>query len=58
VGLSVALIELDRSTPSIAALDFSAASATDLLAAIVGVAVSRVGDHVGTGAVLLRVHGR
>jgi uncharacterized membrane protein len=42
-ALSVALIELDRATPSVQALDFSATTATQLLQAIAGAAVAFTG---------------
>jgi len=42
-ALSVALIELDRATPSIEALDFTSSTATQLLAALAGAAVAFTG---------------
>ncbi len=42
-ALSVGLIELDEATPSIAALDFTSATATQLLAAFAGAAVAFTG---------------
>jgi uncharacterized membrane protein len=42
-GLSVGLIELDRATPDIEALDFTSSTATQLLAALAGAAVAFTG---------------